>query len=247
MDIIKSLDNKKIKSLSKLLLKKYREKEKKFLVEGKHLVLEALKSGVLCEVLKTEDYDFTSTVPVTLVSYDVIKKLSNSVNPQKIIGVASYLPEKELKDKVLILDNLQDPGNLGTIIRSSVAFNVSSIVLSNNTVDLYNDKVLRSSEGMIFHINIIKRELNSFVDDLQKKGYKIFGTKVNGGSNLKNIDMKNDKIAIIMGNEANGVSENLLSKCDQFLYIPMNSKCESLNVGVATSIILYELFNRSDN
>lgn len=242
MEVIKSLDNKKIKKLSKLLLKKEREKEKMFLVEGKHLVEEANKSGTLIEIIKTEDYDFDSTTPTTLVTYDVIKKLTNSVTPQKIIGVVKYLEEQEIGDKILILDNIQDPGNLGTIIRSSVAFNVSTIVLSNDTVDIYNDKVLRSSEGMIFHINIIKRELESFLEELHTKNFQIYGTKVDGGKKIKDLNIDANKIAIIMGNEAKGVNERLLKKCDNFLYIPMNKACESLNVGVATSIILYELF-----
>ena len=242
MHVIKSLDNKKIKKLSKLLLKKEREKEKLFLVEGRHLVEEANKCGVLIEVIKTEDYDFESAIPTTLVTYDVIKKLTNSVTPQKIIGVVKYLEEQEIGDKILILDNIQDPGNLGTIIRSSVAFNVESIVLSRDTVDIYNDKVLRSSEGMIFHINIIKRDLESFLEELHTKKYKIYGTKVDGGTKIKDLNIDTNKIAIIMGNEAKGINENLLKKCDDFLYIPMNKKCESLNVGVAASIILYELF-----
>lgn len=242
MEIIKSPTNKKIKKLSKLLLKKEREKEKLFLVEGKHLVEEANKIGVLIEIIKTEDYDFKSVVPTTLVTYDVIKKLTNSVTPQKIIGVVKYLEGQEIGDKILILDNIQDPGNLGTIIRSSVAFNVNTIVLSNDTVDIYNDKVLRSSEGMIFHINIIKRDLKSFLEELHTKNYKIYGTRVNGGQKIKDLKIKENKLAIIMGNEAKGVNQKLLEKCDDFLYIPMNKDCESLNVGVATSIILYELF-----
>lgn len=241
MEIIQSLDNKKIKSLSKLLLKKEREKKEMFLVEGKHLVEEALKRGILIEIIKTEDYVFKSDLPTTLVTYDVIKKLTNSITPQKIIGVVKFLDSHEIGNKILILDDIQDPGNLGTIIRSSVAFNVDTIVISNNTVDIYNDKVLRSSEGMLFHINIIKREIISFLDELHECDFKIYGTKVDGGRSVKDLKVSDNKVAIIMGNEARGVDNSLLKKCDEYIYIPMNENCESLNVGVATSIILYEL------
>ena len=241
MEVVTSLDNKRIKNLSKLLIKKYRDEEGKFLVEGEHLVEEAYKAGVLLEVVKCEDYIREYDVPTTLVTYEVIKKLSNTQSPQRIIGVCKKLDEKEIGNKVLVLEDLQDPGNLGTIIRSSVAFNVDTIILSNNTVDIYNDKVLRSSEGMLFHINIIKRDINNILDELHNSGYTLYGTKVDGGTNIKEINV-NEKFAVIMGNEGAGVSNDTLDKCDKYLYIPMNNNCESLNVGVATSIILYELF-----
>ncbi|MDE5888946.1 MAG: RNA methyltransferase [Bacilli bacterium] len=241
MEIITSLDNKHIKNLSKLLIKKYRDQEDMFLVEGEHLVEESFKSGNLIEFIKTEDYERDFDVPTTIVTYEVLKKLSSSVTPQKVIGVVKKLEEKKYGNKILILDNLQDPGNLGTIIRSSVAFNVDTIVLSENCVDLYNDKVIRSSEGMLFHINVIKRNIDEFIDEIHKEGYKVFGTKVTEGENVKKVEVPT-KVAIIMGNEGAGVRSEILDKCDKYLYISMNKVCESLNVGVATSIILYELF-----
>lgn len=240
MEVITSLDNKRIKNLSKLLVKKYRDEENKFLVEGEHLVEEAFKAGVLLEVVQCEDYNGSFDVETTYVTYDVIKKLSNTQNPQRVIGVCKKMTEKELGSKVVILEDLQDPGNLGTIIRSSVAFNVDTIVVSNNTVDIYNDKVLRSSEGMLFHINIVKRDIDAFIDELHNEGYVVYGTKVDGGTNLKEVT-SSEKMAIVMGNEGAGVKMSTLDKCDKYIYIPMNSDCESLNVGVATSIILYEL------
>ena len=241
MEVITSLDNKRIKNLSRLLLKKYRDEEDKFLVEGEHLVEEAFRAGVLLEVVQTDDYDGSFDVETTYVTYDVIRKLSNTQNPQKVIGVCKKIEEKEIGKKVVILEDLQDPGNLGTIIRSSVAFNVDTIVVSDKTVDIYNDKVLRSSEGMLFHINIVKRDIDTFIDELHEEGYQVYGTKVDGGTNLKEV-IKYENMAIIMGNEGAGVKESTLNKCDKYIYIPMSSNCESLNVGVATSIIIYELF-----
>ena len=241
MEVITSLDNKRIKNLAKLLNKKYRDETGMFLVEGEHLVIEAKRAGSLMEVIKCEDYEMDFDVTTTIVTYDVIKKLSNTLNPQKVIGVCKKLDNKDIGNKVLILEDIQDPGNLGTIIRSSVAFGVDTIVVSNNTVDMYNDKVLRSSEGMIFHIDIVKIDVNECIDKLHSEGYEIYGTKVDGGTDLREITV-GDKYAVVMGNEGAGVSEFTLDKCDKYIYIPMNSDCESLNVGVATSIILYELF-----
>lgn len=241
MEVITSLDNKRIKNLAKLLNKKYRDETGMFLVEGEHLVIEAKRAGSLIEVIKCEDYEMDFDVTTTIVTYDVIKKLSNTLNPQKVIGVCKKLDNKDIGNKVLILEDIQDPGNLGTIIRSSVAFGVDTIVVSTNTVDMYNDKVLRSSEGMIFHIDIVKMDVSECIDKLHEEGYEIYGTKVDGGTDLREITV-GDKYAVVMGNEGAGVSEFTLDKCDKYIYIPMNSDCESLNVGVATSIILYELF-----
>ena len=240
MEVIKSLNNKRIKELSKLLIKKYRDNENKFLVEGEHLVEEAFKAGLLLEVFKCEDCALDYDVDTTLVTYEVLKKLTNSKNPQKVVGVVKKLSNSKIGDRIIVLDNLQDPGNLGTIIRSSVAFNMDTIVLSEATVDLYNDKVVRSSEGMMFHINIVKRKIDKLIDELHEKGYIILGTKVDGGTEINDIQ-KNLKYAIVVGNEGAGVRKSILDKCDKYLYIPMNSQCESLNVGVATSIIMYEL------
>lgn len=238
--IYTSTDNKKIKELKKLNIKKYRDQSNSFLVEGEHLVLEAYKKGLLEELFLEENTKLDLDVKTSYLSRNVIKFISELDNPSIIIGLCKKVEEKEIGNKVLVLDDIQDPGNFGTIIRSAVAFNIDTIVVSNNTVDLYNSKVIRASQGMLFNINIIRRDLNVFVPELKKEGYQIYATKVNGGKSLKTIE-KMEKFAIIMGNEGAGVSDNLMNLADEYLYIDMNSNCESLNVAVATSIILYEL------
>lgn len=238
--IYTSTDNKKIKELKKLNIKKYRDQSNSFLVEGEHLVLEAYKKGLLEELFLEENTKLDLDVKTSYLSRNVIKFISELDNPSNIIGLCKKVEEKEIGNKVLVLDDIQDPGNFGTIIRSAVAFNINTIVVSNNTVDLYNSKVIRASQGMLFNINIIRRDLNVFVPELKKEGYQIYATKVNGGKSLKTIE-KMEKFAIIMGNEGAGVSDNLMFLADEYLYIDMNSNCESLNVAVATSIILYEL------
>ena len=236
---INSTDNKKIKDLKKLHQKKYRDESKTFLVEGIHLVKEAYKTNNLLEVILLEGEEIDINVPITYVSKNVIKYLSELETPYNVIGICKYQEIKEIKNKVLMLDNIQDPGNLGTIIRSSLAFNIDTIILSNTSVDLYNSKVLRATQGMNFYLNIIRDDLKKYITDLKNKGYTIYTTDVNNGKELKSIKIS-DKYVIIMGNEGNGVSKEIASLSDEKIYINMNSSCESLNVAVATSIILYE-------
>lgn len=239
--VIESLDNKKIKNLRKLKQKKYRDKMKMYLIEGIHLVKEAYKSKDLLEVILLSDEKIDMDVNKVYVTKDVLKSLSELDTPYNIIGVCKYKDEdKNYGNKILILDNVQDPGNLGTIIRSCVAFNVNTLILSEDTVDLYNSKVLRGSQGMNFHLNIIRRDIKSEIEKLKENNYKIYGTNVKDGIRIKNVkDLK--KYAIIMGNEGLGLKEEIKDLTDENIYIDMNSSCESLNVAVATSIILYEL------
>jgi len=236
-----SIENKKIKDLKKLNIKKYRDKTNLFLVEGKHLVLEAYKTGYLKELLLEQDELFPLSVTTNYLSNNVIHYISDVESPSTVFGVCEKRKEEEISgNHILILDGVQDPGNLGTIIRSAVAFHIDMIVLSPDPVDIYNSKVIRSSQGMIFHIPIVVKDLYDVIPNLQKEYYKIYGTKVTHGKSLKTVE-KNEKYAIIMGNEGQGVEEAILELCDEYLYIDMDDRCESLNVGVATSIILYEL------
>ncbi|MBQ8472482.1 MAG: RNA methyltransferase [Bacilli bacterium] len=238
--LITSLDNKKIKKYLKLKNKKYRDSEKLFLIEGTHLIEEAIKNNLLVDLLVLEGENFNYSYEITYVSSNIMKKLSNMESIPSVIGVVKFLEPKEITgNKVLILDDIQDPGNLGTIIRSSLAFNVSDIILSINSVDLYNDKVIRSTQGMLFKVNIIRSDLKDIILNLKQDGYTILGTDVKDGIDVKELDV--DKFALVMGNEGQGVSREIKSMCDKNLYIKMNSRVESLNVGVATSILLYEL------
>lgn len=236
-----NLKNEKIKNIKKLNQKKYRDRDNLFLVEGEHLVLEAYKKGMIKELILEQDEILPLDVDTIYVTNDIINYISELETPQNIMAVCNKIEEKEeLGNRILILDRIQDPGNLGTIIRSAVAFNIDTIILSNDTVDLYNSKVVRGSQGLLFHINIIKRNLEEIIPNLKEYNYKIIGTKVTHGNSLKTI-AKSEKFAIIMGNEGSGINENIEELCDEFIYIDMNEACESLNVGVATSIILYEL------
>lgn len=235
--IITSTNNEKIKEIKKLNDKKYRDLTDLFLVEGYNLVNEAYKNNCLKEIISINDVDID--VDKTIVNDKVIKHISNLENT-KIIGVCYKKDDNKIGSRVVILDNIQDPGNLGTIIRSSVAFNVDTLIISKDSVDLYNSKVIRATQGMIFNLNIIITDIVNEIKALKNKGYTILGTDVKDGISVNSLE-KNDKICIIMGNEGNGIKKEIRQLCDKFIYINMNKKCESLNVGVATSIILYEL------
>ena len=233
-----SVHNERIKELKKLKEKKYRDQLGKFIIEGEHLIKEAHELGLLESVYTLEDSKINVDVETNYVTKEVLKYITDLDTPT-VIGVAKKKENTTIGNRIVILDNIQDPGNLGTIIRSAVAFNIDTIVLSKDTVDLYNDKVIRATQGMIFKVNIVREDIIPFIKNI-KNDYYIYGTKVNGGNSLKKIE-KREKFAIIMGNEGNGMSPLLDELCNEFIYIDMNSKCESLNVGVATSIILYEL------
>ena len=240
--LITSVDNKKVKRYVSLKTSKGRKEEGLFLVEGTHMCYEANKKGLLVDliVLENTEISFSYAGEITYVTENVLKKVSSLSNPTNVIGVCKILDNKEIiGNHILILDDVQDPGNIGTIIRSSLAFNIDTIILSSNSCDIYNDKVLRSTQGMVFNMNIIYGDLLDIISNLHDNGYLILGTNVNDGVDVRNI--KTNKYALVMGNEGQGVKEEIQSLCDKNLYIKMNSECESLNVGVATSILLYEL------
>ena len=242
--LITSLDNDRIKGYIKLKERKYRKKINTFIVEGLHSVLEAYKTGSIIELILEKDEVLPFDLPCVYVTNEIINKISSLETPSNIMALCKINNDNvELGNKILLLDNLQDPGNLGTIIRSAVAFNVDSIVLSPDCVDVYNPKVLRSTQGMIFHLNIIIKKLDEIIPKLKEDGYKIIGTKVTHGKDIKE-SKTYSHYAIILGNEGTGIKEEILSLCDEYIYIKMNEKCESLNVGVAGSIILYELNNK---
>ena len=231
---ITSIHNDNVKYWVSLKNKKIRDKERKFIVEGDHLIEEARKNNLIEYIISCvdENADF-------YVTKEIMEKISDQKSISYNAAVVKFIPEDRVNGNVIILDNLQDPGNLGTIIRSSVAFNIDTIIISDTSVDLYNPKVVRSTEGMIFNLNIIRRNLEEIIPVLKNLGYKIVGTDVNEGIDVRNISKEN--VAIIIGNEGNGMSENVKEMCDEFINIKINKSCESLNAGVAASIIMYEV------
>lgn len=243
---IESLTNAKVKNWVKLKEKKYRDVMGLFIIEGDHLINEALKKGIVKEIIALDSSWEVSGIPFYEVNASIMKKLSSQISISPVLAICEKLNEAKIEGKVCLLDNIQDPGNLGTIIRSAVAFNFKTIIMSFDTVDLYNEKVIRASEGMIFAVNIIKQDLGQVIANLKKDNYKVFGTDVNKGTNLGDLAFS-EKTAIIIGNEGKGMNANLKKECDAFIHIPMNPACESLNAAVSASIIFYEVSKNGNN
>ena len=239
--LITSRDYSRIKHLRKLLDKKNSLNEGLFVIEGENLVEEAIKSNLLVElyVLDGEEckYDFN----YDNVTLDVMKSISTLSSTPRLIGISKYINKSELGNRIVLLDGVQDPGNVGTIIRNCVAFNIDTLVLSKGSVSPYNDKVLRSTGGMIYNINIIISDLDSVIEEIKKNNIKLYGTSLKSSVSLGNMP-KSEKYAIVFGNEGNGISENILDKCDMNVRIDMDSSCESLNVGVSSGIVLYHMY-----
>lgn len=231
--VITSVNNPLIKDTVKLHKKKYRDDRKVFIIEGYHLFEEAKKYNIIRQVF-TVDETITGT-NVIHVSETVFNKLSQMKTPQKVLCVCNKLNNKELSDKVLILEKLQDPGNLGTLLRSALAFGFDTVIL-DNTVDLYNDKVIRSTQGAMFKLNILQMSTIDFIR--QHKEYYVYGTSLHGGLVTETIPPL--KFALILGNEGAGVSIEVLEKANQNITI-RTKDVDSLNVGVAGSILMYEM------
>lgn len=242
--MIESKQNKKIKEWKKLHKKKYRDDHGQFLVEGWHLVEEAIKSNWMIEtIIVTENEEIPNSWSqnnVTLVSDDVFKDLSQTETPQGIMAVVHQkeeLPKDSLRN-VLLLDAVQDPGNVGTIIRSALAFNIDAVILGKGTVDLFHDKVVRATQGAIFHIPVVRGNLFHWIEELNQKDIPVYGTALEQNAKPLN-SIKTNDFAVIVGNEGNGVNQDILDQVTETIYIPINENSESLNVGVATSIVLY--------
>ncbi|MGM9877458.1 MAG: TrmH family RNA methyltransferase [Bacilli bacterium] len=241
--LITSKDNSRIKEIRKLLNKKYSIEKGLFVIEGENLVEEAIKSNLLVELYVLDGTSCKYNFKYDNITLDVMKSISDLKSTPRLIGVSKYINKNSLGNKIVLLDGVQDPGNAGTIIRNCVAFGVDSIVFSKDSVSPYNEKVLRSTGGMIYNINIIIDEIENIVEKIKEKNIKLIGTSLSLSKKLEQIE-KYEEYAIIFGNEGNGVSKKILDLCDDIVRIDMENKCESLNVGVSSGIILYYMYKR---
>ena len=239
---INSTNNEYIKYLFKLKEKKYRILEDKFLIEGYHLVEEAYKANNLIEILVTStDNIVYKDIEITKVNSQIIEKLSSTFNPQNIIGVCKINKSKSLQgNKFLLLDNINDPGNLGSIVRTAAALGYDGIYMSQDTVDIYNEKTLRATQGAIFKIPFFYTHLEDVISTLKENDIKCFGTHLKKSVNLENVN-KTKKFAVCFGNEARGMCDKITELMDQNLKIEMSNNVESLNVLSASSIVMYYL------
>lgn len=235
-NIVTSTQNNLIKELSKLKQKKYRQENNQFLIEGYHLVEEAYNAGLLKTVFCLESCIYED-IESYIVNDKVLQKLSSLPSPQGIIGVCEFPNKNELSNRVLVLDNVQDPGNIGTLMRSALSFGFNTIIACKSA-DFFNDKVVRSSQGAIFKLNLISTEIEEFIRN--NPDYKFYATDLKTDVYLEDELFNSQKIGIILGNEGTGVSEPILKLVNQKIKIKIQNM-ESLNVGVAGSIIMYEI------
>ncbi|KGP71370.1 TrmH family RNA methyltransferase [Pontibacillus yanchengensis] len=245
--MITSVQNGQVKQWRKLKRKRGREKEQAFLVEGFHLVDEALKSQwEVREIIFREDVDIQNewqSYTWYQVSHEVFDAVSETENPQ---GVAAVVQMDELEwqggSRVLVLDSIQDPGNLGTLIRTADAAGFDAVLLGKGTVDPFNDKVIRATQGSVFHIPLFFGELEEWIPELQGQGFHVWATSLQQATVYDELEPVTP-MALIVGNEGAGVNQSYINMADERVSIPIYGQAESLNVAIASGILMYYLRN----
>lgn len=255
MQIITSKDNELIKHIRKLKDKKYRDEYNEYVVEGIKIVEEAVKENVKIKQIiicndTTKTYEIPTHIMLEIAKYECIyvtDKIFNLItqvtNPQGIMAIIEKNSEKNqidyTQDIILVLDDVQDPGNLGTILRTADSIGLNQIVVSKGTADAFNSKVVRSTMGAIFRIKIIEtQDLIRTIKEMKKHHFKLMVTSLQTENSIYDINF-NKKI-IVIGNEANGVSKEIQDMADEKAKIPMLGRTESLNASVAAGIVMYE-------
>lgn len=259
MEKIQGKDNSLIKYVKKLKDKKYRVKESAFIVEGFRFVDEALKSGFKIPYLfvsqsaaNNDSYlnllnIINDETKAYMVTDAILKEISDTETPQGIVAVVKmgkYSFGTKKNGFYVLVDKIQDPGNMGTIIRTSHAAGALGVIYTKGTVDVYNEKTLRSTMGSIFHIPLIEDNDLSILKELKHKGFKLIVSSLENSKNFFEEDLTHNLIVCI-GNEGNGVSHEVYSLSDEKVKIPMPGKAESLNASVAAGIMIYEIVRQN--
>ena len=260
MQVISSKDNEIVKNIRKLKEKKYRDLENAYIIEGIKLVKEAIaENAKIRQIVMCEDFNDTVELDkdtlyeiarhnLVAVTKNVFNAITDVKTPQGIIAViekngASENEADYSQDIIIALDDIQDPGNLGTILRTVDSANLKQIILSKNSADPYNPKVVRSTMGAIFRVNIIETEnLQQELSKAQKNGFTVMVTSLDTKNSVYDVDY--NKKVIVIGNEANGVSKEIQDMADEKVKIPMLGRTESLNASVAAGIMIYEYVRR---
>ena len=259
--VITSKDNEQIKHIRKLKEKKYRDEYNEYVIEGVKLIKEAIgekaniKTIVACDdCVKNEEID--PKVMYEIAKYNCLyaeEKVFNSIsdvqNHQGLLAVMSKEEEEKIdftEDIIVVLDDIQDPGNLGTILRTIDSAGLKQIIVSKRSGDVYNPKVVRSTMGAILRVNVVEsKNLVTTLKELKKHKYEVVATSLGTNKSIYDIDYK--KKVIVIGNEANGVSKEILDLADKKVKIPMLGRTESLNAAVATGIVTYEYVRQKLN
>ncbi|WP_283583446.1 TrmH family RNA methyltransferase [Limosilactobacillus difficilis] len=249
---LKSVHNQHVKNWKKLATKKFRRQSQRYLLDGWHLVAEALQNGAkVVQLIGTPDElaqhsDIVSRVEeVYEVTPEIIKHITETVSPQGICAVAeipaTYGMPSQLTGAWLMLDSVQDPGNVGTMVRTADAAGFAGVVVNEKTADLFSPKVVRSMQGSQFHLHLYNGDLKKWLAAFQRMGAPVYGTELNpAAQNCRKVKTP-ATFALIMGNEGNGMDRDLLALTDHNLYIPMRGRAESLNVAVSAGILMFQL------
>lgn len=249
-----------VKAAADLKQKKHRQQQGLFLAEGLRTVEEAVAAKAAASIFYTPIEDqrtravleaaAAANVRLYCVNEAVMKKIADTDSPQGIVATCP-LQKTTLEDllatgkMLLVLDRVGDPGNLGTMLRTADAAGIGGVVLLKGSVDIYSPKAVRSSMGSLFHVPVVAGlEEAAFIREAQRSGYQLLVTSLEGADNLYKADLSG-RIAFVMGNEANGVSRELLAAADKRVYIPMAGRAESLNVAMAAGIVMFEALRRS--
>lgn len=262
MEVIQSIQNPKVKFWYQLKNKKGRDQTDLYIIEGLKIVEEAIKfdatiKNILIEEGSTYLYEIQkllnekkSDINLVEISKAISEKLAETNSPQGVFAVVKKPTTKlgDLKVKenscYLLLDEIQDPGNMGTIIRSADAAGVDAIFVGSGSVELFNPKVIRSAMGSIFHTPIIMTDLEELLLELEEKQFEVIGTSPHADNSYFATDLTG-KVALLVGNEARGLSETRIKKVNQMVNIPIVGEAESLNVAMATTLVLYERLRQS--
>ncbi|WP_346234645.1 RNA methyltransferase [Lysinibacillus telephonicus] len=250
MKRIESTQNALVKHWKKLVTtRKEREKTGEFIVEGFHLVEEALKNKEqIVQIIVREGVELPllwaiDNVVMVEVTDSVAKEIAETETSQ---GVFAHCKQQQATNedqanwrKLLLVDAVQDPGNIGTMIRTADAAGIDAVVLGKGCADAYNPKTLRSAQGSHFHIPVVRGELMDWIEDLQERDVKVYGTALQDAIDYTEVE-GSQNFALIVGNEGSGIHPQLLDKTDQNVIIPILGQAESLNVAVATGILLYQ-------
>lgn len=250
MKRIESKQNALVKHWKKLVsAKKERDKTGEYIVEGFHLTEEALKNkDQVIHIIKREDVEIPrewslDDVYLVEVTDSVAKEIAETETSQ---GIFAHCKQREISgseqakwSKLLLVDSVQDPGNIGTMIRTADACGIDAVILGKGCADLYNPKTLRSAQGSHFHLPVIRGNLAELIEKLKERHIPVFGTALENAVDYRKLD-KTESFALLVGNEGSGVHQALLEKTDQNVVIPIFGQAESLNVAVATGILLYK-------
>ncbi|MGP4041641.1 TrmH family RNA methyltransferase [Gracilibacillus sp. D59] len=243
--MLTSVKNEKVKNWRKLKKKKERDIQSKFMIEGFHLMEEAHKSDwEIIEIIFQTGVEVSADwlhYPSYEVADNVMAALTDTKTPQGILAVVhkKKCSEKQ-SQRALLVDRVQDPGNLGTMIRTADAAGFDTVILGTGTVDLFNDKVIRSTQGSMFHLHVYEANLHDEIDRLQQEGIEVWSTGLENATYYHELEVPNN-LAIIMGNEGAGVDSELMEKATRNVKIPIYGQAESLNVSIAAAILMYEV------